>query len=66
MKKNKKDLENPEKHGIISIVQSPDLGENNAVDATEADGENEANKPKEHGIISVVQSPDEVKDKENE
>jgi hypothetical protein len=56
MKKTKKD---PKKHGIISIVQSPDEGK------TKSDKEVKSDNPEGHGIISVVQSPDEVTDKQN-
>ncbi len=63
MEKKKKE---PKEHGIISIVQSPNEGENNTVDETKLVMENESDKQKEHGIISIVQSPDEVKNKKNE
>lgn len=61
MKKRTKD---PKEHGIISIVQSPDKGENNTVDENKLVTENEPDKQKEHGIISIVQSPDEVENRE--
>jgi hypothetical protein len=55
MKKNKKD---PKKHGVISIVQSPDRGKNTSVDVNTSGTENTSDNPEEQGIISVVQSPD--------
>jgi hypothetical protein len=59
MKKNKKDANNPKKHGIISIVQSPDKGQNTSDDLNQSDTENTSRIPeKEHGIISIVQAPD--------
>ncbi len=58
MEKTKK---SSKKHGIISIVQSPNEGENNTIDETKLVTENESDKQKEHGIISIVQSPDDLK-----
>lgn len=58
MKKKKKI---PKEHGIISIVQSPDSGENENKLVTE----NDSDEQKEHGIISIVQSPDDGKNREN-
>lgn len=63
MKKKQKDLK---EHGIISIVQSPDKGENNTVNENKLVTENEPDKQNEHGIISIVQSPDEGKNREKE
>jgi hypothetical protein len=69
MKKNKKDLK---KHGVISVVQSPDEAksksgnltqsntENKSSNLTQSDVENKSCDSDEHGIISVVQSPDEA------
>jgi hypothetical protein len=59
MKNNKKE---PKKHGIISIVQSPNE-ENKKSDALNKGlADNKSDTPKEHGIISIVQSPDEGTD----
>lgn len=66
MKKNKKDQNTPKKHGIISIVQSPDEGQSTSSNLNQCDTENTSRKTeKEHGIISIVQAPDEAKNKEN-
>jgi hypothetical protein len=62
MKKNKNDQK---KHGIISIVQSPNEGNNKSDNLNKSETENKADKPKEHGIISVIQSPDEGNNSEN-
>ena len=48
----KKDKLRQKEHGIISVVQSPEVEENQP-ESTE-----EAENTKEHGIISIVQSPD--------
>lgn len=48
-------------HGMISIVQSPDKGENDTVEENKLVTEKESDKQKERGIISTVQSPDDVK-----
>lgn len=48
---------NPDEHGIISVVQSPDEEENESGTKNDSDG------PDEHGIISIVQSPDEEKNR---
>jgi hypothetical protein len=56
MKRAKKD---PKKHGIISVVQSPDESK------SKSDNEVKSDNPEGHGIISVVQSPDDVTDKQN-
>ena len=66
MKKQEENGKNPKEHGIISVVQSPDEGENDAIDVNKSDAENESAGTKKHGIISVVQSPDEAKSKKNE
>jgi hypothetical protein len=63
MKKQKKNLK---EHGIVSVIQSPNRGENNNTDEDKLGKENEPDKPAEHGIVSVVQSPDEVKNKGKE
>ncbi len=62
MKKKKKNLK---EHGIISIVQTPDRGENNTTDEDKLVTENEPDEQKEHGIISIVQSPEDGKNREN-
>jgi hypothetical protein len=61
MKNNKKE---PKKHGIISIVQSPNEENNKSDNLNKSVTENKSDKPKEHGIISIVQSPDEGTDKQ--
>lgn len=61
--KKKKNI--PKENGIISIVQSPDRGENNTVDEDKLVTENEPDEQKEHGIISIVQSPEDGKNREN-
>ena len=54
----------PKKHGIISIVQSPDEGQSTSNNLNQSDTENTSRKTeKEHGIISIVQSPDEETNK---
>ncbi len=54
----------PKKHGIISIVQSPDEGQNTSDDLNQSDTENTSRKPeKEHCIISIVQAPEKDRDK---
>lgn len=53
MKKQKKD------HGIISIVQSPDGGENNSIKRKKTVKGKAHDKDK--GIISVIQTPEEDK-----
>jgi hypothetical protein len=57
MKKNKKNRKKPAKHGIISVIQTPDKGENNAADTTKSGTENESGGSENHGIISIVQAP---------
>jgi hypothetical protein len=54
-RENKSD--NPDEHGVISTVQSPDEEESEPV------RENKSDDQDEHGIISIVQSPDEEKNK---
>ena len=61
----KKRTKEPKEHGIISIVQSPNEGENNTVDETKSVTENVPDMQKEHGIISIVQSPNKVRSKKN-
>ncbi|GGD80209.1 hypothetical protein GCM10011514_50290 [Emticicia aquatilis] len=58
MKKKKKVTK---EHGIISIVQSPEKGENENKFVTE----NNSDEQKEHGVISIVQSPDDGKNRED-
>ena len=54
----------PKKHGIISIVQAPDEGQNTSDDLNQSDTENTSRKPeKEHCIISIVQAPEKDRDK---
>jgi hypothetical protein len=64
MKKNKNDQNNSEKHGIISIVQSPNEEDNKSDNLNKSVKENKSDDTKEHGIISIVQAPDEDRDKQ--
>jgi hypothetical protein len=51
MRKRQKNKLEKKQHGVISIVQSPDLGEVKGVN------KNESGKVKKHGVISIVQTP---------
>ena len=57
MKKNKKDLK---KHGVISIVQSPDEENIKFEKKHKTDIEKKADNSEGHGIISTVQAPDDA------
>jgi hypothetical protein len=61
MKKNKKDLK---KHGIISVVQSPNEENIKFEKQHKTDKQDKPVEEDEHGIISVVQSPDEETNKQ--
>ena len=52
---------NPDEHGIISVVQSPEEEEQEEEHASGT--KNDSDGPDEHGIISTVQSPDEEKNR---
>jgi hypothetical protein len=57
MEKDKKEQNEEDDHGIISVVQSPDEEAPKTEKNTKSDEEDK------HGIISIVQSPDEKKQK---
>jgi hypothetical protein len=57
MKKNKKDLK---KHGIVSVVQSPNEENIEFEKLHKTETEIKPENQKEHGIVSVVQSPDDA------
>ena len=57
MKENKKDLK---KHGIISIVQSPDEENIKFEKLHKTDKQVKPIEEDGHGIISIVQAPDEA------
>jgi hypothetical protein len=61
MKMKKK---NPNKHGIISVVQSPDKGAKKTENLNKSVTENKSGNTEEHGIISIVQSPDKETNKQ--
>jgi hypothetical protein len=61
MKKSKKDLK---KHGIISIVQSPNEENIKSDNRNKSVPEKKADNIDGHGIISIVQAPDEDRDKQ--
>ena len=56
MKNNKKE---PKKHGIISIVQSPNEENIKSDNLNKSVTEKKEDNSEEHGIISIVQAPDE-------
>jgi hypothetical protein len=51
----------PDEHGIISVVQSPEPEEQE--EEHESGTKNDSDGSDEHGIISIVQSPDEEKNR---
>ena len=57
MEKNKKDSK---KHGIISIVQSPNEENIEFEKLHKTETEIKPKNQEEHGIISIVQAPDEA------
>jgi hypothetical protein len=58
MKKKRKDSQ---KHGVISIVQSPNKENNKPDNENKSEKDKREDESEGHGVISIVQAPDEAR-----